>query len=189
MAKGHPCGWLLSISTVDLWHSRRVDRSWPAPQNKPVLLMLLTISFVSPPLLSAAKATLWLMVCWPRLWCHTVWKLENRIYYVKFFSGERELVIHVLSCGGQAGQWNPQPAQMLLPATDRASIIPLGSSAWKWKNFTGAWGQFLLFQFLIHLPLFFLLQVFLILICNFTKAQLSPRYLFDVMLPDSDVEL
>lgn len=125
------------------------------------------------------------MVCWPKLWCHTVGKLETRIYYWKFFSGERELVIHVLSCGSQAGQWHPQSAQMLLPAAHGASIIPLASPALKGKSFTGAWGQALLWllQFLLHLPLLLLLQELLILICNFTKA-----CLFDVMLPDSDVE-
>lgn len=173
------------------WHSRTVDSSFPVAQNKPVLLMLLTMSLVSPPLLSAAKATLWLMVCWPKLWCHTVWKLETRIYYWKFFIGERELVIHVLSCGSQAGRRSPRSAQMLLPAAPRASTIPLPSSALQWKSFTGAWGQFVLWllQFLVNLPMLLLLQGFSILICNFTKAWLSPRCLFDVMLPGSDAEL
>lgn len=172
------------------WCSRRVYISWPVPPNKPVLLMLLTMSFVSPLLLSA-KAMLWLRVCWPKLWCHTGWKLENRIYYWKFFNCVRELVIHVLSCGSQAGQCNPQSAQMLLPATDRASIIPLLSSALKWKKNlhcglgpVSALAPPIPHAFASDFPFARVFDFELL----FYKSMALPT-LLDVMLPNSHVEL
>lgn len=102
-------------------------------------------------------------------------------------------MIHVLSYGSQAGQCSPQSsAQMLLPATDRALIIPLGSSALKWKKklHCGLGPVSALAPPIPHA--FASASLFVrdsILICNFTKAWLSPHYSFDEMMPDSGVEL
>lgn len=74
------------------------------------------------------------MVCWPKLQYHTVWKLWNRIYYWKWCNSGRSLLIHALRYGRRADQCNSlKSAQILLPATDHASIIPLVTSS-KWKK-------------------------------------------------------
>lgn len=62
--RGRESSFHLGCGSRAHWHSRTADISWPIPQNKSVLLMLLTMSSVSLLLLSAAapaaKATLWL---------------------------------------------------------------------------------------------------------------------------------
>jgi len=130
------------------------------------------------------------MVCWPKLYYYTVfeiWKMEfitgnDLILRESFWFMHSDMVARQTSVTHSSLHRCCCQQQIVFLSSH---LFPL---LWSEKILTVAWGQFLLWlpRFLMYLPLLLLLQMFSILICNFTKSWLSSHFLFNTMLPDSD---